>query len=86
VSIKLLANENIPRASVTLLQKADFDILSASGEFPGSSDEIVLSRARKEERVLITFDRDYGELIFHHKSPVPPAVIYLRFIPSPVLS
>ena len=82
MSIKLLTNENIPRASVTILQKAGFDILSASREFPGSSDETVLNRARKEERVLITFDRDYGELIFHRKLPVPPAIIYLRFIPQ----
>jgi predicted nuclease of predicted toxin-antitoxin system len=82
VSAKLLANENIPTASIALLQKAGFDILAAGKEFPGSSDEIVLSKARQEARILVTFDRDYGELIFHRQLPVPPAVIYLRFIPE----
>jgi predicted nuclease of predicted toxin-antitoxin system len=82
VSIKFLANENIPNASIAMLQKAGFDVLAASREFPGASDEMVLSRARKEARVLVTFDRDYGELIFHRLLPVPPAVIYLRFIPE----
>ena len=82
MSIKLLANENIPSASIALLQKEGFDVLAASREFPGSIDEVVLSRARQEARVLVTFDRDYGELIFHRQLPVPPAVIYLRFIPK----
>lgn len=82
MSVKLLTNENIPLASILLLQKSGFDVLSASQEFPGVPDEVVLSRARKDERVLVTFDRDYGELIFHRQLPVPPAVIYLRFIPE----
>ena len=79
---KLLANENIPLASITLLQKAGFEVFVAARECTGASDEAILNRARTEGRIILTFDRDYGELIFRRQLPVPPAVVYLRFIPS----
>jgi hypothetical protein len=31
---------------------------------PGSSDSQVLARAQDENRILITFDKDFGELAF----------------------
>ena len=34
-----------------------------------------------EQRVILTFDRDYGELIYRLKLPSPAGVIYLRFRP-----
>jgi predicted nuclease of predicted toxin-antitoxin system len=34
--------------------------------------------AIKEERTILTFDRDYGELIFKHNYRPQKGVIYLR--------
>lgn len=51
-------------------------------ESAGAADSAVLARARAEGRVLVTFDRDFGELIFRRGEPVPPGVVFLRFIPS----
>ena len=34
-----------------------------------------------EERVILTFDRDYGELIYRLRLRSPRGVIYLRFRP-----
>lgn len=34
--------------------------------------------ACESERVLVTFDRDFGGLIYRDLAPVPPGVIYLR--------
>ena len=34
-----------------------------------------------EERVILTFDRDYGELIYRWRLRSPRGVIYLRFRP-----
>jgi Domain of unknown function (DUF5615) len=34
------------------------------------------------QRVLLTLDRDFGELIFHKKQTPPPAVLYFRFDPA----
>jgi predicted nuclease of predicted toxin-antitoxin system len=78
----ILADENIPRATVMLLRKAGMDVCSASEDMPGAKDTALLERARSEERLLLTFDRDFGELIFRRKHQPPPAVVYLRFVPA----
>jgi len=79
---RLLANENIPLSSVKILREQGFDIVSISEISPGLKDEDVLSLAREQSRILMTFDRDYGELVFNRRLPCPPAVIYLRFDPG----
>ena len=40
------------------------DVLSASERFPQPSDETLLAHARDDGRVLITEDKDFGELVF----------------------
>ena len=35
-----------------------------------------------ENRIVLTFDRDYGGLIYRHKFFIPAGVIYFRFNPS----
>ena len=35
------------------------------------------------KRVLVTQDRDFGELIYRDLAPVPPGVLYLRLLGSP---
>lgn len=42
----------------------------------------ILERAHVENRIVLTFDRDYGELIYKHKLPAPDGVVYFRFDPS----
>jgi predicted nuclease of predicted toxin-antitoxin system len=49
---------------------------------PGADDEEVLARAVREGRVLLTFDRDYGRLLFQEGKPAPVGVAYLRFVPE----
>lgn len=60
---------------------AGHDIASASEDAPGAVDFDVVSRAANENRVVITFDRDYGELIYRRSAPTPPGLLYLRFRP-----
>lgn len=80
--MKLLANENYPIASVKLLRDKGYDITAISEISPGDKDTEVLLRAYRENRVIITFDRDYGEMIYKLRLPVPPGLIYLRFVPQ----
>ena len=54
---------------------------SVARENPGLADARVLEQARRDDRILITFDRDFGELVFAGGSPAFPGIIYLRFIP-----
>lgn len=62
--MRFLANENFPLPSVRLLRSAGHDVLSITEESPGISDDRILARAVAEERIILTFDRDYGELIY----------------------
>jgi predicted nuclease of predicted toxin-antitoxin system len=75
---RLLANENVPLPSVTLLRDAGFDVLAIAESNPGLSDRAVLDRSVSDARWIITFDRDYGELIYARDMPPPPALILVR--------
>jgi len=77
-----LANENFPVVSIKLLRNAGHDVASVIEETPGNKDRGVLKRAHEENRIILTFDRDYGELIYRYKAFIPAGVIYFRFNPS----
>ncbi len=76
--MKLLANENFPLPAILLLLGMGYDITSIGEDYPGVSDEYVMNLAEVEQRVILTFDRDYGELIFRHNYKPQKGVIYLR--------
>ena len=78
--IRLLANENIPIASVRYLRNKGFDVSAIGEDNPSISDQEVLEIAQSEQRTIITFDRDYGELIFRHGFRPEKGVIYLRLL------
>jgi predicted nuclease of predicted toxin-antitoxin system len=78
VTIRWLVNENFLAPSTAALRNAGFDVLAIAESHPGVDDTAVLSLAREEGRWLVTFDRDYGELLFLRGYPAPPAVILLR--------
>jgi predicted nuclease of predicted toxin-antitoxin system len=77
-----LANENLPLLSIRLLREAGHRVLSIMQETPGCQDEDVLTRACDEMLVILTFDRDYGELIYRHQNLTPTGVVYFRFGPA----
>jgi predicted nuclease of predicted toxin-antitoxin system len=76
-----LFNENVPLASVLACRAWGWDVLSIAQSHPGISDAQVMFLAQSEQRCLVTFDCDYGELIYKLKQPAPPALILLR-LPS----
>jgi predicted nuclease of predicted toxin-antitoxin system len=75
---KFLANENIPLATVFRLRKEGFDVSSVGLDAPSIADREVIQIAVDENRTIITFDRDYGELIYKYGFRSPAGVIYLR--------
>src|SRR5205809_5572040 len=75
---RFLANENTPREAVLAARGAGFDVTWMVELQPGASDEIVLALAQRDDRVLITFDKDFGELVFRHGKAGSRGVILLR--------
>jgi len=88
-NIILLANENFPAPAIRKLRVAGVDAVavsrqpSAVSRQPSASDREVMAYARQEQRWIITFDRDYGDLIFREGVLPPPAILYFRQEPYP---
>lgn len=78
MSPRFVADENIARDLVLELRAQAWDVLSIGESYAGGADIDVLACACRENRWLLTHDRDYGQLIFQQQKPAPPGVIYLR--------
>jgi predicted nuclease of predicted toxin-antitoxin system len=59
-----MVDESSGAAVVIFLRRLGYDVLSASEIMRQAEDEDVLRLAEKDERILITNDKDFGELIF----------------------
>jgi predicted nuclease of predicted toxin-antitoxin system len=62
--MKILADENIEREFVEALREADFDVLSVWENYIGSADDDILQIAVEQKAVILTYDTDFGELVF----------------------
>jgi predicted nuclease of predicted toxin-antitoxin system len=76
--MKLLADENFPSEAVGALREGGHDVLWVRAAFPGASDSRVLERATSEQRIVLTFDKDFGELAFRWALPATSGIILFR--------
>ena len=79
---RLLMDENQARSTINLLKLDGHDVISVAEMEPGASDTRVLFLARETTRILVTYDSDFGDLIFQHGELPPPAILYLRLHPT----
>ena len=77
----VLLDENFPRAVASGLMAAGHDVVSIASLAPGLDDLSVLAMARTEQRCLLSFDGDFGELVFHRGAEPPPAILFFRVHP-----
>ena len=80
--MRFLANENMPGDAVTALAAAGHDIVWVRTAAPGSDDKEILAWAVREDRVLLTFDQDFGELAWRAGLPASCGIVLFR-IPMP---
>jgi predicted nuclease of predicted toxin-antitoxin system len=76
--MKLLADESMPAPVVSELRRRGHDVFAVAESVPGAPDARILALAVEGDRLLLTLDRDYGDLIFHRRHPVPGGVILFR--------
>lgn len=76
--MRILANENFPGEAVAALRSRRHDVVWIRTDSPGSSDRSVIKRAVDEDRILITFDKDFGELAFRFGLSSPAGIILFR--------
>ena len=75
---KFLADENVPTEVVELARKSGLDITWIAEISPGIDDDVVLALAHADDRVLITFDKDFGEMAFRLGKKSIRGVLLLR--------
>ena len=59
-----LADESCDFAVVRALRAAGHDVLAVAEQAPGARDEDVIRLATSERRILLTEDKDFGQLVF----------------------
>jgi predicted nuclease of predicted toxin-antitoxin system len=74
----IVFDENIERYWINLIQNLGYPSISIAGMFPGISDRQVVDIVKSHEGLLITEDKDFGELIFAHGF-TRVSVIFLRY-------
>lgn len=75
---KFLLDANLSPNTAGCLRDLGFDVKSITGEKLGYLlDEGVVQMAKKEGRIIITFDLDFGE-IYHEKEHGKIGIIVLR--------
>ena len=77
-----LADENFPRPALLVLREAGNDVRSVAEDCPGSSDEYVADLCARDARVLLTFDKDFGELVFRRGLRAGLAIVLFRVVPE----
>jgi predicted nuclease of predicted toxin-antitoxin system len=76
--MKFLFDQSADFRLIDHLRNLGHDVTAVSRNYPhGLADEDVLTIARREQRILVVADRDFGELIFN-QSLVHAGVLFFR--------
>ena len=76
--MQFLANENFPLDVVEAIRKIGHDVAWIRTDAPGTKDPDVLIRAVAEQRVLLTLDKDFGDLAIHFGLPATCGIVLFR--------
>lgn len=73
-----LANENFPFPSIIILRNAGYGVQSIQQDYSGISDFEVIEIAINQNQIILTYDKDYGEIINRYAILNPPPIIFFR--------
>ncbi len=76
--MRFLADESCDFAVVRALHNEGYDVTAVKEMMPGAHDEDVIKYALRESRILLTEDKDFGQLVFAN-AVKSPGVIFIRF-------
>ena len=76
--MRFLADESCDFSVVRALRAAGHDVVAVAEFLSGSDDAVVMDVAFREHRVLLTEDKDFGQLVYAH-SQQSCGVIFIRY-------
>jgi predicted nuclease of predicted toxin-antitoxin system len=65
--VKLVADESVDKPIVDALRAAKFHVTYFAEEAPGADDAAILALANEAETLLLTCDKDFGELVYRQQ-------------------
>ena len=75
--MKFLIDESVEKPIVDWLRDQKYDVMYVAESSPGITDEEVIDIANSKSRILITNDKDFGELIFR-QGRITQGVLLIR--------
>jgi predicted nuclease of predicted toxin-antitoxin system len=76
--MRIIANENISAGAIHSLRSTGYDVISVKETMRGATDMEILHRAQSEQCLIITNDKDFGELAFRMRLPSQCGVVLFR--------
>ena len=80
--MRFLADENVSRLVADRLRDDGHDVAWIAEVSRGAADGVVLTKAEADSRILITEDRDFGELVIRQNLPVLGVLLLAVISPS----
>ncbi len=77
-TMRILADENMPDRTVELLRITGHDAHFVKETMPSEADPNVLAVATGETRLLVTQDKDFGDIVVNQNQPAPHGVVLFR--------
>ncbi len=65
--MKFVADESVDRQIVSFLRQAGYTVLYVAEMEPGIPDEAVLDVTNREQALLLTADKDFGDLVYRQR-------------------
>jgi len=75
---RFLADENFPAKVAAWLHEQGHDVMHVAVTHQGAEDANLLELARQQDRVFLTFDRDFGELVFRKRHRPARGIVLFR--------
>ena len=73
--MRLILDENVPKTIVEVLRNCSYDLLWIREYCRGMADEEIVRLSMSDNRVILTFDKDFGELIYRQKMNTPGVIL-----------
>ena len=76
--MRFLADESCDFAVVRALRAAGHDVLAVSEVAPRADDQTVMDLAVRDKRILLTEDKDFGQLVYANAREAG-GIVFIRF-------
>src|SRR5215831_11519256 len=80
--MRFLADENLHAGLVAWLRSHGHDVLYVAESMAAESDEVLLARARDDGRIVVTDDKDFGDLVVHRRLSTAGVLLLRLSAPS----